>query len=115
MKDREHRLSALKHQLAERKGNRQEYVIWALTEQQLEYVKNLGYPVIPWIYRIRTKQMSPFFRSNDSILRVLHFANKKKKNTVFTRLKKGEKEVLDRAGIEYKPYKYKIILSEKSY
>lgn len=110
MTNKQHRLSGLKYQLSQSKGDGKNEVIKKLSTEQLEYVENLGYDTIPWLYEIYTKT---FYRIKDvdsSLIKDIHYACKKGRKKLYRKLKLQEIKELEKYNVSYRGYKYKIIL-----
>lgn len=110
MTNKEKQLSALKHKLRNKKENREKEVIWKLSIVQKEYIEQLGYTLVPWIYEIITKSIIDVKRAKAPIIREVHYANKRGQKKMYRKLKSQELRSLNEYGVNYYPYKYKIIL-----
>lgn len=109
MKRRQNTLNELEHELKLRKDKGNEYVTWSLSQEEKEYISNLGYRILEEVYEIKTKKfVNP--KNISGILKDIHNANKKGKDTVFRNLKKDQLKILKKYGIKYIPIKYKIFL-----
>lgn len=110
MKNSDHRLSILKHQLREKKEGHFEYVIWKLSPQQVEYVKNLGYKVEPYLYVIITRKMSGNKQRYTGVIRDVARSGERGVWKMYRKLKHQEIKSLQDYGIQFYAFKYKIFL-----
>lgn len=110
MTNKEKRLSALKYKLRQKKENCEKEVIWKLSNEQKEYVEQLGYTVIPWIYEITTKSIIGIRGVTEPMIRDVHYAGKRGQKKLYRKLKKKELKTLEEYGVRCYPFKYKIIL-----
>lgn len=101
----------LKNQLKGRRERKINSVVWKLNQEQLEFVKHLGYYVEEYLYQIKTKQFKNLHAIKSTLLKDIHFKNKKGTKTMVKRLEDDEKKLLDEYGIKYRPYKFKIYLN----
>ena len=109
MKNRDYRMLKIKNQLRRLKQNGVEYVLWSLNDEQTKYVENLGYEVIPCIFKIRAKRL--IFKdtwNKSSLLRQVNFS---KKASFIRKLSKKEQRLLDENDVYYTPVKKKIVLN----
>lgn len=56
MKSHDLENSKIKKQLLTKKNRGENFVIWSLTPQQVEFIQGLGFETIPYIFRISTKK-----------------------------------------------------------
>ena len=111
MKEKHHRLSQLKHQLANKRRNGEREVVWKLNDIQLEYITGvLGYEVTPYLYSIQTRKLKNYGATQCSLLKELHHANKKGKKTIVRTVSYQELKTLEEYGNRYWIEKYKIRL-----
>ena len=111
MKTKQYQLSCLKKQLKRKQRNQVKFLIWKLSKEQIEYIEQVfGLKVEPYLYEIRTQSFKNIRCLNSSILKDIHYRNKRDKKTEVRRLNQKEKHILDDYGIRYRPYKYKINL-----
>lgn len=109
MNNKKYHLSKLKKELELRKSKGNEYVIWNLSQEQREYLFNLGYNIIVELYCIKTEKLiNP--KNQNAILKDIHYANKKGKKYIVRKLKKDELKILERFNVVCYPIKYKIFL-----
>ena len=109
MKIRQQALNEIERELKLRKDKGNEYVKWSLSQEEKEYISSLGYKISEEVYEIKTKKFADS-KNISGILKDIHNANKKGKNTVFRNLKKDQIKILKKYNIEYIPIKYKIFL-----
>lgn len=110
MKNEEYKLNQMKYKLRELKERRVKIVIWKLTREEREYIEELGYEVIPYLYEISTKTFKNLYEIKDSRIRDIHYSSKQGKKTIILRLKKKDMEVLKDFNIKFRPVKFKIRL-----
>lgn len=104
------RLYKTKNELIQLKERRVKVVTWKLTKKQKEYIENLGYKVIPYLYVVRTKTLKNLYSVNNNMLKEIHYSSKQGKKTIVLMLKKDDMEVLDEYHIKFYPVKFKIHL-----
>ncbi len=104
------RLAGIKHQLIQKRENGVKEVIWKIDVEQREYVEQLGYNVIPWIYEVTTRSICNIKNVRYSLIKRVHYANKRGQRKVYMKPKIHDLETLAEFGIKYRPFKYKIIL-----
>jgi len=105
------RYSGLKSRLYLLKNKRAADPIWKLDKSQQEYLANLGFPIMPWIYRIKTKAFRNIHNIPHSLIKDIHYAYKRGRKELFIKLKRDEMRLLEEYGVYVLPYKYKIILN----
>ena len=111
MKKNAYQNSRLKKQLLERKGNGQKEVIWSLKPEQKEFIEtSLGLETEAVLYRVKTKTFCNVKEMN-TLFKKIHFSNKKGKKDIVLKLDEDQLEMLDKFGVYYRPYKYKIHLA----
>lgn len=111
MKNKENRISAIKHQLLEKKHNGVKEVIWKLTNLQREFVEtSLGFYTEEYLYRIQTKKFYNI-KDLDNLLKKIHYLNKKGKKYTVLKLTPYQKKLLNEYCVNYKPYKFRIVLN----
>lgn len=110
MTNSENLLANLKHQLRQKRENQEKEVVWKLNDEQKEYVEQLGYGVIPWIYEINTKPIPGVKYARAKIIRDVHYANQRKRKKLYRTLKPKEVKALQEHEVRYHVLKYKIIL-----
>ena len=111
MKNKNYRDSRLKHQILYERDKGKKVLYWKLTPEQKVFVEEkIGCKVEPYLYEIRTRTFSNI--SNlPSILKEIHYANKKRKITIILSLNRQEIKVFNAYGIRYRPIKYKLHLT----
>ena len=111
MTNKEKRFATLKYKLRQKKENREKEVIWRLSKEQKEYVEDvLGYETLPWIYELTTMPIDSMARRTSSLLRDVHYANKRGEKKSYRKLSNSDLKVLKQNGVKYQEYKVKIIL-----
>lgn len=111
MKNDQNRLSQLKYQLKTQQAEGKKEVIRKLNNEEREFVEEtLGYEVIPWLYEITTKTFVNVKALNSSLLKDIHYANKKGRKKIYLRLKRQDIRILEDNGVHYCRFKDKIIL-----
>ena len=91
---------------------RKSELYWSLKPEQVEFIRQQGFPVIPWLYEIRTRKFSRISEA-DPLIKNLHYANKKGKRYFTSRLNKDQLSLLKELDIPVRIVKYKIVLSER--
>lgn len=109
MKNKNYHQSKLKKQLREKKAQGIKVLVWELSPEKKEDIERLGYRVEPYLYIIRTKKFSNV-REKPTLIKELHYLNKRGKKYDVRPIKRGEAEILDENGICPRPLKYKIYL-----
>ena len=110
MTKKEYALKRLKDQLREKKNRGCKSLIWKLNKDQKEFVQNLGFKVDPYLYEITTKTFYNIRSLKSTLLKDIHFLNKRGKQFEVRKLNKNEKQLLEENGIRYRVVKYKIYL-----
>lgn len=110
MKEENKKLVHLKYKLENLKDRRIKIVIWKLTKEEREYIESLGYRVEPYLYEIRTQTSKNLSQEKSSLIRELHYANKKGKKTIVLKLNRKDMKVLEEHHIKYRPIKFEIFL-----
>lgn len=112
MKSHDLENSKIKKQLLAKRSKGESFVIWNLTPQQVEFVQNLGFEIIPYIFRISTKKiLFKDVRNKSAILKEIHYASRDKKSRIFRKLNHSDRRLLKEYGVYYTPFKYKVILN----
>ena len=96
-------------QMSKTKKKFMEYVN---TGRKSEFIRQQGFPVIPWLYEMRTRKFSRISEA-DPLIKNLHYANKKGKKYFTSRLNKDQLSLLKELDIPVRIVKYKIVLSER--
>ena len=101
----------MRYNLLERKKRGERYIYWKISStQQLRELERLGFEKEPWFYLIHTRTFRNIHYVKASILKDVHYANKKGQTTIVRRLKNGEGRILTECGIKFEPIKYRIDL-----
>lgn len=109
MKKKQYNLCKLKKELQLRKAKGRKYVTWDLSIEERDYILQLGYDISVELYSIETsKIINP--NNINGILKDVHYAHKKGKNTIVRNLKKDQLKILKKSGIRYYPIKYRVFL-----
>ena len=109
MKNKDLQKKKLKSQLYSLHEKKVSQVVLELTEEMNAYVKSFC-PTEPFIHRVRTKIFSKEICKKNQILRDLTYSKKSGKDTVFIHLKKSERKILDKYGVNYKAVKYTVFI-----
>ena len=84
-------------------------LIWALSEEQIEYIKNhYNYSVQPIIYKIKTCKHFEAKKNQPSIIKEIIYCAYHNKPFLYKNIKLKEKAILDSYEIWYRPIKYLI-------
>ena len=111
MKNKNYRESKLKYQLKELRTKGKKSVVWKLSSDQVEYLKQF-YRIEPELYKIRTRYFSKALCSSYPILK--HLNNEKLYNNhsyMISKLKKGDLAILDEFDVHYSVLKYRVKLA----
>ena len=101
------RMSKLEQQLNATRQKGVAETSMRLSEEQATFVKEvLKLKIIPCLYEIQTRHITNASTAM-SIIRDVHRANKRGQRTIRKDLR--QKEVRARAGVEFRPVKYRII------
>lgn len=112
MKNKNYKQNRLKKKLIQRANDGNEILIWKLNPYDKRMIEELGYKVEPFLYFVQTKNFYNIKKIHSSLLKDLHYAQKRGKNFIVRPLNDIEKDLLYRYGIQYYPLKYKIYLQE---
>ena len=110
MTDKQHKLAELKFKLRNARDSGRKVLIWKMSEEQREYVENLGYKVVPYLYEIQTRAISGISHNKLAIISKIHYAYTKGRRNLYKILSKSDIEILKRYGIPYRRFKDKIVL-----
>ena len=110
MKNSQMKFATLKYQLREYKNAGKKEVIRKLNEEQREYVETLGYATIPFLYEIVKKSFANIKKVNCSVVKDVHYSNRKGRRKIYRKLKRTDLKILEQNDIFYRIYKYRIIL-----
>ena len=101
------RMSKLEQQLNATRQKGVAETSMRLSEEQATFVKEvLKLKIIPCLYEIQTRRIT---NAAMSIIRDVHRANKRGQRTIRKDLRQKEVRALERAGVEFRPVKYRII------
>lgn len=82
-----------------------------LSEEQAAFVKDeLKFPIFAILYEIRTKQIENV-TSTAGLLQEIHRSNKRGQETIRKAIRGKDFGTLETAGVEFRPVRYRIILS----
>ena len=105
-------LEKMAHQLEKKKRIGIREVLWTLTPAQYKFVtKNLGYHAEVSFYEILTTRIDKA-RRKAPILQTVHRNYIKGKKRLYRSLQDEEIQALERAQIVFRPFKYRILLTE---
>ena len=112
MKNRDYKQAQLKHQLFQMRNAKKKNPRWKLDPEQVEYIRNIGFSVEAYLYRIKTKPIYDV-KHQSGILKTIHYSFvQDHKRYIYKTLSKKEKAILLDKGIEFKPYKYEVYLNQ---
>lgn len=112
MKDRCYKQAQLKHQLFQMRNAKKRNPIWKLTYDQVEYIQKIGFPVVPRIYRIRTKAIFGV-KNKPGILKEIHYSHvKDRKKYLYKTLSKKNMDLLEQHMVAFDEYKYEVLLDQ---
>ncbi len=109
MKKKMYKDSQLKHQIYQAKNAGKKSVEKKLTEEQVQFLRNLGFEVIPFLYWIETRTWYNV-QNMKGVLKEIHYTRKKGKRTLIRRLNRKELNLLDEHDVSYEVLKYRVIL-----
>lgn len=110
MSDSGKRMSKLGQQFESIRKKGKTEVTRSLSAEQAEFIKEeLHYVVIPTEYEITTQRIK---RASEAMwfLQEIHRASKNGQKKIHKKIRKKELKVLERAGIQFRPVRYRIIL-----
>lgn len=110
MKNKNYRQKKLKDQLEQKRREGKKELVWNLTPEKRREIQELGYDVEPYLYEIKTRTFYNIRALDNTLLKDLHYMNKRSKKFEIRKLKKDEMKVLNEFGISYRPIKFKIYL-----
>lgn len=112
MRNKDHSLSALKHQMFEEKRRGKKDKVQNLSKEEVDYLSRF-FLVVPYLYEIRVSFAPGFVpgKTTAGIIKSLYYDNRKKrKAVVYKTLNTRQVKACKDFGLTVKPYKYKIIL-----
>ena len=112
MKNKNHSLSALKHQLFEEKRRGKKDKVQKLHPEEVDYLAHF-FLVAPYLYEVRVSFAPGFVpgKTTAGIIKSLYYDNRKKrKAVVYKTLNAKQVKACKDFGLMVKPYKDKIIL-----
>lgn len=108
MKDKNHKLSLMKHRLREKEKQGVEEVKWKLDEEQREYLTRAGYSSEPYLFRITTRTIADVSKSGSKLLKEIDHAKKNSKRELYKPLNVQQQELLKKYHVHYVPYKFRL-------
>lgn len=101
--------SQLKHEVYQAKNAGKKNLTLKISEQQAEFLRNLGFKVEEYLYWIETRTWG---NANNvrGVLKELHFLRKGGKRSCVRRLNRKEIALLDEYDVRYEVMKYRIYL-----
>lgn len=111
MKNDNYRLCKLKHELNDLKERKVKFTMRKLTQEEVEYVKQLGYKVLPFVFEVRTKKIRSQMALDNEKVRQVNAAYEKGQKIISLKLSKEHRKIFDKYSIKYLPIKYKVILN----
>lgn len=112
MKNKDYRLRKQLYELRSMAKNGTKSVVWKLSKEQMSFLAKY-YEIEPYLYTIKTKKFVRIYDIHDSLLKDIHYNNKRGKKEMVRRFSNEQKELLDRYDVMYKPYKYRIVLIKR--
>lgn len=112
MKNKNHTLSSLKHQMFEEKHRGKKEKVQKLHPEEVDYLSHF-FLVTPYLYEIRVAFAPGFVpgKATAGIIKSLYYDNRKnRKSVVYRTLNSKQVKACRDFGLVLKPYKYKIIL-----
>lgn len=111
MRHKNYRLDNQLHALNQMKERGIKSVVWKLTEEQIALFGKY-YAIEPYLYYIKTKKLNRIHDVSSSLLKEIHYGNKRGKNIMVRPLSDEQKRLLDSGDVSYRPYKYRIVLTD---
>lgn len=114
MKNKDHKLSALKHQMFEEQRKGRKDKVQKLNPSEVDYLSRF-FVVAPYLYEIRISFAPGFVPSRTSagIIKSLYYENRRHpKRVVFKTLNSRQVKACRDFGLTVKPYKYKVVFGE---
>lgn len=105
MKNSDYQLVRLKWKIQENKNPKK---FWSLNITQREYFENLGWEIEVALYKIPTRQLKNYSKTQNSLLKSIHHEYKKGKLYMAKQLNSRELRMLIELGFNVKPLKYKV-------
>ena len=112
MRNKNYRLVKQLHELQRKQDRGIKSVIWKLSEEQIAFFGKY-YLIEAYSYSIKTKKFARIHETHSSLLKNIHYSNKKGKNTLIRRLSDEQKDLLSSKNVEYHPLEYRIILMNR--
>jgi len=109
MTNKQYRLSKLKYELGKKKSDGVKTVIWKLNQEQIQFIRDLGYQVTPELYEVRTRRIAVNGNSTGIVKRINRSAARGERKIVCP-LRKRELKMLEELNVSCIPLRYKIIL-----
>ena len=101
----------LKHKVYQAKRAGKKRLILGIPDEQADFLRDLGFEVKPYLYRIKTKAWSSADEVT-GILKELHFLRKQGVAQCVKPLDAKKRKKLDAHNVEYKVAKYLIVLNK---
>lgn len=112
MRSKDYQFSKIKWKLRESRKKGNETEILKLSRERKEKLEKY-YGIEPYSYIVRTKTFSKRAREHDELLKGLHYAKIKGKDTVKMKLNKDSRRTLDNYGVRYYAIEYIIYLQKR--
>lgn len=110
MKNNAYRKSDLKFKVRAAQCDGKKQLMWKLTEEQADFLRELGYRVEPYLYWIDTRTWNDV-NHKPGVLKELHYLRKKGIRKKVRTLNRSEKKLLDEYAVRFGVLKYRIILN----
>lgn len=110
MKNKTFKQANLRRQLQQYKNMGKKELVWKLSYEQIQIIKELGYKIEPYLYEITTRPFFGLRNIKSPLIRDIHYKNKQGKRTFIRKLNNNEKQILEDFGVKYRTIKYKIHL-----
>lgn len=99
----------LKHEVYQAQNAGKKHLTLKISDQQAEFLRRLGFTVVPYLYWIETRTWSNVSNVR-GVLKELHFRRKDGKRSCVRRLTKKEIAILEENDVRYEVMKYRIYL-----
>ena len=110
MKNQAYKFSELKFKIRSAQADGKKQLVWKLSEEQAEFLRNLGYRVEDYLYWIETKTWIDV-RHKPGVLKELHYLRKKGVKKKIRTLSKKDRKLLEDHSVRFGVLKYRIILN----
>ena len=111
MRTKDYRVSRTLKMLKEMKNNGKKFVVWSLPNKEVKAQVEKRYDTVPWLFELKTRRFKNV-ATKPTLIKNLHYANKRGKNRISLHLENGELAILQEYDVQYREVKYMITLNE---